>query len=157
MYSPSSVKHHALISPKSMKRKLIALTLLALCLNAVPALSQQSNPEAEKLDAQEQKAYDKAIDLAEETNDQAAVSILRELYKKHPQNINIAYNLGICYVNMSGNPDSALFFLRKVEAADQSEVWSNDRLDLAMALARAEQLSGNYAKALEIPQPSAWV
>ena len=60
-----------------MKRKFITLALLGLALNAVPTLSQQSNPEAEKLDAQEQKAYDKAIDLAEETNDQAAVSILR--------------------------------------------------------------------------------
>ena len=150
MYGPSSVKHHALISPKSMKRKLIALTLLALCLNAVPALSQQTDVQDDKLNDQEQKAYDHAIDLAEETNDQAAVSILRELYKSHPQNINIAYNLGVCYVNMSGNPDSALYFLRQVEAADPSENWSSDRLDLAMAMARAEQLCGNYDKALEI-------
>ena len=78
------------------------------------ALGAGSATAQKKLTDKEKDAYSQALKFAEKTNNRASVDILRKLYDKHPDNIDIAYNLGICYINMSGNADSALFFLRRV-------------------------------------------
>ena len=101
------------------------------------------------LSSAERKVYDKALALADKTNNREAVRLLRELYDSHPDNIDVAYNLGVCYINMSGNPDSALFFLDKVRKFDSGSSWTDSRVDLYLAIARVEQLCERPQDALK--------
>lgn len=99
---------------------------------------------------QEKESYKTALRLSDKTNNRAAIGILRDLYEKHPDNINIAYNLGVCYVNASGNPDSTLYFLKRVAELDTTTKWSEARLELMLATAKAEQLCGRPDEAIRI-------
>ena len=120
-------------------------TALAAIILTTSALAQTS-----ELTESERKTFDLAIDLAERTNNRAAIGLLRPLHEAHPDNADIAYNLGICYINASGNPDSTLYFLQKVEALAPDAPWDEQRLVNNLAMARAYQLSGRPDDALRI-------
>lgn len=126
--------------------KKIAIVILFITLhnildNNILAQSILSNSE--------QKRYKEALEFAKGTNNNTAIKILTELYNNHPNDIDISYNLGICYMNMSGNPDSALFYLNHVLDLDKDE-WTDSRCELYMAIARTHQLKYEYDKAIEI-------
>ncbi len=98
----------------------------------------------------DKKVFNNAIDLADHSNNRAAIGLLRTLYEKYPDDPTIAYNLGICYINASGNPDSTIFFLNRVqELAPQTE-WSEQRVITLLATARAQQLCARPQEALKI-------
>lgn len=117
----------------------------ALCLSLTATAVAQ-----EKLSGNDAKLYEQALKLAGKTNNRVAIGLLRELHEKHPDNIDISYNLGICYINGSGNPDSARYFLKRVADFDSNEKWSESRMELAYAMARAEQLCNNPSGAKAI-------
>ncbi len=85
-----------------------------------------------------------AYDYAKKTNNREAIALLRKVYKRNPNEINVNYSLGICYMNGGGNPDSALFFLKRVKELDDDPVWSDERSELYMAIARAYQLKYDF-------------
>lgn len=101
-----------------------------------------------KLKGSDSKQYNLALNSAKGTDNAKAISILRDIYSKNPNNINVAYNLGICYMNMSGNPDSALYYFNIVKRLDQGE-WTNSRSELYFAIARTYQLKYQYDEALK--------
>ena len=115
--------------------------------NIIATLSTQAIGRKD-LTTDEKKQYEEAMTYASKTNNRAAVAILKELYDKHQDNIDIAYNLGLCYINMSGNPDSALYYLQKVYQVDKDSRWNESKGDLMLALARAYQMCGKPEEAL---------
>ena len=104
---------------------------------------------AQRMTNAAEKKYKMAIQYADESNNQKAISLLQDLYQSYPNNINITYNLGLCYMNMSGNPDSALFFLNKTLKLDTDE-WSEEKCELMIAIARVKQLKYDFDGALKI-------
>ncbi len=115
-------------------------------LSALFFFVQSSN--AQRMTKVAEKKYKMAIQYAEESNNVKAISILQDLYKSYPDNINVTYNLGLCYMNMSGNPDSALYFLNKTLKLDGEE-WTEDKLELMIAIAHVKQLKYDYDGALK--------
>ncbi len=125
--------------------KEISRTLL---IAAITLLTTNNVIAQDKMSVAAEKKYKLAIQYAEESNNQKAISLLQDLYKSHPNNIDITYNLGLCYMNMSGNPDSALFFLNKTFELDTDE-WGEEKNELMIAIARVKQLKYDYDGALK--------
>ncbi len=101
------------------------------------------------MNSSSRKKFDLALQYAEESNNRKAIDLMQELYKKYPDDINLTYNLGLCYLNMSGNPDSALFFLNKTLKLDDSNEWTEERIETTIAIARIRQLKYDFDGALK--------
>lgn len=112
---------------------------LLLCLSA--SLAAQDLGKAD---------YRAALKMAEKGNNRGAISTLLKLYKQDPKNLDYSYNLGICYVNMQGNPDSALYYLGRVVRGGAYEEGSPTHLGLLMTQARAYQLAARPQDALDL-------
>lgn len=93
------------------------------------------------------KIFNMAFDNAANTNNRQAIAMFRKLLEKTPDDIDVNYNLGLCYMNMSGNPDSALYFLNKTAQLD-TDAWSCERSELFMAIGRSYQLAYKFDDAL---------
>lgn len=97
----------------------------------------------------EKKLYNAAFKMAQNTDNVHAVAIFRKLYEQNPNDIDVVYNLGLCYMNGSLNPDSALFFLNIVDDQDEGD-WHEARTDLKFAIARIYQLKYEFDKSLAV-------
>lgn len=117
---------------------------------AILALAESAALSQSKMDPEDSKKFHAALKLADKSNNRGAIAILRPLFDKYPDNMSVAYNLGVCYVNASGNPDSTLFFLNKVKELDDNDSWDDARIELNIAIARAQQLCGKPKEALAI-------
>ncbi len=132
------------------------MTKFPQCLAAMAALLAAAaghtcaSAQTKEMTPKEKESYKTALRLSDKTNNRAAIGILRDLYDKYPDNIDIAYNLGVCYVNASGNPDSTLYFLKRVAELDTAAEWTVARLELMLATAKAEQLCGRPDEAIRI-------
>jgi tetratricopeptide (TPR) repeat protein len=127
-----------------MKRRILCISTIVLCV-----LTTLSVVAQEKLTGSEQKKYKTALSYARGTNNEMAIKLLTDLYMSHPDDINIVYNLGLCYMNSSGNPDSALYYLKKVDALD-TDGWSDSRAELYIAIGRTYQLAYKFDEALKM-------
>lgn len=123
--------------------KKVSYLLLAIFVFCTTATNAQLSKKEEKL-------FNDALDYAGASNNRKAISILRSLYEKHTDDIDVTYNLGLCYMNSSGNPDSALFFLEKTVALDTETEWTPDRTELYLAIARTQQLRLQFNEAMKI-------
>ncbi|MCQ2229145.1 MAG: tetratricopeptide repeat protein [Bacteroidales bacterium] len=123
-----------------MKKHLICAIVLLTSL--VVASAQDS-------DRKNLRRFNKAYTYATEGNNRKAIDLLQTVYKSNPDDINVAYNLGVCYLNMSGNPDSAMFYFNRVVELDNGE-WSEARSTLMLAIARVKQLKYDFDGALEV-------
>ena len=119
---------------------LIVFTLLT-CVN----LFAQENTE---LTRKQSSMLDDAVKFANKSNAKQALGLMWKIYKENPNNIDLSYNMGLAYVNLSGNPDSALYFFDKVIKLDNSGIWTDEDVDLHLAICRAYQLKGDYESAL---------
>lgn len=108
-----------------------------------------SDALAQEMSRQNSRRFDKAYDFATEGNNRKAIDLLQVVYKAHPDDIDVAYNLGVCYLNMSGNPDSAMYFFNRVLELDTDE-WSEARSVLMFAIARVKQLKYDFDGALDV-------
>lgn len=105
---------------------------------------------AQNLTGKNLKRYKQAYEYAEDSNNRKAINMLQQIYKSNPDDIDVNFNLGLCYLNMSGNPDSALFFLNRTWQLDTDTEWTEGKSELKMAMARVKQLKYDYDAALEI-------
>ena len=122
-----------------------------LCLSvALFAMAEAPSFSQEQMTPDDSKAFRSAIKMADKCDNRGAIGILRGLYDKYPENLSVAYNLGVCYINASGNPDSTLFFLNRVNELDDNETWDDARIELNLAMARAKQLCGKPKEAIAI-------
>ncbi len=97
-----------------------------------------------KLRGKYAQEYNKAYHAALGTDYSSAIPIFRKLYAQYPNNIDIAFNLGVSYLNASGNPDSTMYFLNRALELDTDTAYTPERIELFMALARAHQLKYDY-------------
>ena len=134
---------------KSMKKRYIINFQIGLILAFIGFNTMIECSAQVSLNRKEKRIYNEAYKYARGTNNRRAASMFRQLYEKNPNDIDVAYNLGLCYVNGSLNPDSALFFLSRVEELDDGE-WHEARTDLKFAIARIYQLKYEFDKALAI-------
>ena len=122
-----------------------------LCLSvALFAMAEAPSFSQEQMTPDDSKAFRSAIKMADKCDNRGAIGILRGLYDKYPENLSVAYNLGVCYINASGNPDSTLFFLNRGNELDDNETWDDARIELNLAMARAKQLCGKPKEAIAI-------
>lgn len=126
-----------------MKNLFTILSVVALSLSCV-------NSYAQNMKSSDRKKFDAALQFAEESNNKKAIDLLQALYKSYPEDINVTYNLGLCYMNMSGNPDSALYYLNKTLKLDNDKDWTPEKTELHVAMARVKQLKYDYDGALKL-------
>lgn len=119
---------------------LIVFTLLT-CVN----LFAQENTE---LTRKQSSMLDDAVEFGNKSNAKQALGLMWKIYKENPNNIDLNYNMGLAYINLNGNPDSALYFFDKVQKLDNSGIWTEDDVDLHLAICRAYQLKEDYESAL---------
>lgn len=112
-----------------------ALILLLLLPLSLPTPAQEELPNAAEL-------YRQALRRADKGNYRGAIDKLLPLYHANPRNLDYSYNLGVCYVNMQGNPDSALYYLGRVLRGGNYPDGSQTKLSLLMLEAKAYQLAG---------------
>ncbi len=123
-------------------------SLVALFLAVLSSMS--INIEAKGwMNREDKKVFNAAFKMAQNTDNLHAIALFRKLYEKNPNDIDVAYNLGLCYMNGSLNPDSAMFFLNIVNDLDEGE-WHEGRTDLKLAMARIHQLKYEYDEALDL-------
>ena len=134
------------ITTGRMKVIYIVFVLLMIFVSSV-GLKAQGTSSAKELSSVQKRLYDKAIDYGRMANQKRAIDILRIIAKENPDNIDVNYNLGLCYVNVSGNPDSAIYFLKRTVQLD-TQPWTDDNVDLHIALNRAYQQKYDYQSAL---------
>lgn len=122
------------------------LTLILFTLLTSFTLLAQENTE---LTRKQSKMLDEAVKFGNKSNPKQAIGILRQIYKENPDNIDVNYNMGLSYVNLSGNPDSALYFFDRVVKLDNSGIWTEDDVELHLAICRAYQLKYDFENALK--------
>lgn len=105
---------------------------------------------AQSLTGKNLKRYKQAYEYAEDSNNRKAIDMLQQIYKSNPDDIDLNFNLGLCYLNMSGNPDSAMYFLKKTWDLDTDVEWTENKSELKMAMARVKQLKYDYDGAMAI-------
>jgi tetratricopeptide (TPR) repeat protein len=96
---------------------------------------------------EEMDEFQKALKLLEHKQFSEAGSILRKLLNERPNDVNLLYNLGMCYTEL-GEPNKAIELLDK--CISQAPEFSNAHVALGVALSR----QGNPVKAKECLEKS---
>ncbi len=81
-----------------------ALVFLLSCLFLVPAFSQEDSFKEAFLDGDYFMMYEEYAD---------ALPYYLQLYEQQPDNANICYRIGVCYINLPGQKEKAIPFLEK--------------------------------------------
>lgn len=125
-----------------MKNRLFLLILMLISLN-VFAQSQKDIKEA-FLDGEYFLAYDEYVD---------ALPFYKKVYDVNPENANINYKLGLCYLNIPGQKDQAIpYFLKAVKNVSPDYKEGNYKevaapVDAYFFLGNAYQIQNNLVDA----------
>lgn len=129
---------------RSLCTPYLALLSLLLALTGVEALSQTT------LSGDDRKLYNQAQSLARRGNLRTALGILQTLQRTNPNNGDVCASLAACYADLQASPDSALLYAERAEGLDKPAVGSRRWQQLLFVRAKALQLDGRPAAALEI-------
>jgi tetratricopeptide (TPR) repeat protein len=124
----------------------VGVFLLAISFTPWHLYGQKSNGETTQ-----KRAFYKVLDLIESNNYHLAIKKLNQLLADDPENVELLYHLGYCYLNTSDIPDTAaIFFELGIEQLAPEEYYTGMGLDLHLALAETEQVLLKPEKALSI-------
>lgn len=84
--------------------KKACLLLLSLVFANVSLFSQEEDPKDIFLDGEYFIMYEEYTD---------ALPFYQQLYEKDPENTNVCYRIGVCYINLPGMKDKAIPYLEK--------------------------------------------
>jgi hypothetical protein len=97
------------------------------------------------------KEYNEAIRLANNNDFEAAIVVFKSVLEKAPENVDVLYNLGNCYLNTSNVPDSAVYYFEKASKLIPKKDYMSDLgVDLQLSLGMAYQMLMRYDDAIDI-------
>ncbi len=125
-----------------LKTNLLACCALFLSV-LIPLKAQTNNPNNSKL-------FNRAVAFTKDGDFKEAIPLFKRIAEDEPENINVIYNLGHCYLNATGGPDSAeVYFLKTVELLDEDEYNTEFGLDAHLSLAKSQQLLYMFGDAIQ--------
>lgn len=130
-----------MIAKSSLFALIIALLLSTQCISA-----QTDDTTVSKL-------FNSAVSYSEVGDFERAIPLFKKVAEKEPENINVLYNLGHCYLNAKGGHDSALVYFTK--AIDILKPENNNKelgIDLHLSMAKSMQMLYQYNEALVVYQ-----
>jgi hypothetical protein len=117
----------------------------------VSLLISYSGLQAQKKDSKTAKDFAEAIKLSDNKDFKSAIYIFKRILQKEPQNLEVLYNLGHCYLNTSDGPDSAVvFFERAANELKEEQYLTELGVDLQLSLGKSYQMLLRHEDALDI-------
>jgi len=96
------------------------------------------------------RLYNNAISFSEEGDYKQAIGLFKKIAEEDPDNINVLYNLGYCYLNTSNGPDSSEIYLNKALDLLGDENYGTDLgVDLHLSLGKCNQLLYKFEDAIK--------
>ncbi|NPA35339.1 MAG: tetratricopeptide repeat protein [Chlorobi bacterium] len=125
---------------KKISTVFILFVLVVLSVNA-----QQIN------DKKLVKDYNEAVKLANNNDFEDAITIFKSILEKAPEDIDVLYNLGNCYLNTSNGPDSAVIMFEKASRLLPEEDYMSELgVDLQLSLGKSYQMLMRYDDAIDL-------
>ncbi|MGQ1786595.1 MULTISPECIES: tetratricopeptide repeat protein [unclassified Saccharicrinis] len=126
-----------------LKTNLLAVCVLLL-VSVMPLSAQTKNSSASKL-------FNRAVEYSQKGDYEQAIPLFSKVVEKEPENVNVLYNLGHCYLNMNDGLDSAsVYFERTIELLDEKDYNTDIGIDLHLSLAKTKQMLYKYDDAISI-------
>ncbi len=136
-----------LLTKHNLPDMLQKLFIIAIFLISTIAGIQAQNTKNKKLS----KDFNEAIKLSENMDFEHAIIIFKQLLKETPDDIEVLYNLGHCYLNTSNGPDSAVIFFEKASKSfPKEELLSDIGVDLQLSLGKSYQMLLRHKEALDV-------
>lgn len=130
-----------MIPKSSLFALFIALLLSTHCISAQTDKSTVS------------KLFNRGISYSERGDYERAIPLFKRVAEKEPENINVLYNLGHCYLNAKGGHDSALvYFTKAIDILKPENLNKELGIDLHLSMAKSMQMLYQYNDAIAIYQ-----
>ncbi len=129
--------------PDMLQKTSIIVILLLFTISGI----QSQNTKSKKL----AKDFSEAVKLSENMDFEEAIIIFKRILKETPDDIEVLYNLGHCYLNTSNGPDSAvIFFERASKEFPKEEFLSDLGVDLQLSLGKSYQMLFRHKDAIDV-------
>ncbi len=123
-----------------MIRTIVFSVLLFISISVFAQTTKNSNA----------KIYNRAVAFSESEDFNEAIKLFKRVADDEPENINVMYNLGHCYLNINDGADSAqVYFKKAADLLEKENYYTEFGIDLFMSLAKSEQLLYHYDDAIK--------
>lgn len=97
------------------------------------------------------REFNQAVGLAEDKAYEEAIDLFKKVLKADPEDVDVLYNLGYCYLNTSNGPDTAIVYFQKAyDLLPEDEHISNLGVDIQLSIGKSLQLMLQPKKAIPI-------
>ena len=97
------------------------------------------------------KEYNEAIRLSENKDFENAIPLFKRVLNVYPNDLDVLYNIGHCYLNTSDGPDSAVVFFERASKELQEDQYLSDLgIDLQLSLGKSYQMLLRYDDAIDV-------
>ncbi len=136
-----------LLTNHNLPDMLHKISIVAIFLLFTISGIQSQNTKNKKLT----KQFNEAVKLSENMDFEDAIVIFKQILKEVPNDIEVLYNLGHCYLNTSNGPDSAvIFFERASKDFPKDEFLTGLGVDLQLSLGKSYQMLLRHKDALDV-------
>ncbi len=110
-----------------------------------------STMQAQQKTASASKLFNRAVSYSQKGDFNQAIPLFKKVASEEPENINVLYNLGYCYLNTTNGPDSAaVYFERAIDLLEEEGYNTDIGIDLHLSLAKSKQLLYKYEDAISV-------
>ena len=132
-------------------RKLIAMFLKTnLIITLLLFVAVTVNVNAQTKSSAVSKLFNRAVDYSRNGDYSQAIPLFKKVAKQEPENVNVLYNLGHCYVNSGGQDSAAAYFQRGIDLLEEDQYNTELGVELHLSLAKSKQLSYKFDEAIAI-------
>ncbi len=97
------------------------------------------------------KLFNRAVSFSEKGDYEQAIPLFKMVAEQEPENLNVLYNLGHCYLNAKGGHDSAtVYFSKSIELLEEENYNTDIGVDLHLSLGKTKQILYKYDEAIDI-------
>ena len=126
-----------------IQRSLIVVALFLFVFSGIRAQEHRSRKAV--------KYFNEAVKYAEDKDFDSAIRLFKRVLNYEPDDVEVLYNIGNCYLNTSDGPDTAVIFFEKAAKQLKEEDYLTDLgVDLQLSLGKSYQMLLEYEKALEL-------
>ncbi|MBI9060373.1 MAG: PD40 domain-containing protein [Marinilabiliaceae bacterium] len=102
-------------------------------------------------DRQMNREFSQAVGLAEDKAYDEAIDLFKHMLKTDPEDVDVLYNLGHCYLNTSNGPDTAIVYFEKAYGllAEEEHI-TNFGVDIQLSIGKSHQLMLQPKQAIPI-------
>lgn len=136
-----------LLTKHNLPDMLQKLSIVAIFLLFTISGIQAQNRKNKKL----AKEFNEAVKLSENMDFEEAIVIFKRILNETPDDAEVLYNLGHCYLNTSNGPDSAvIFFERASKDFPEQDFLTDLGVELQLSLGKSYQMLMRYEDALDV-------